>query len=101
MTHGDDKGLVLPPKVAQIQVVIVPIIFKDDGDNVIKQCHELANKLKSAGVRVKVDDRDVYSPGWKYNHWELKGVPIRLELGPKDAKNGEAKLVKRNDGAKA
>jgi len=102
MVHGDDKGLVLPPRVAQIQVVIVPIISKDISEEVLsKTCHELSAKLSAGGVRVKVDDRDVYSPGWKYNHWELKGVPIRLEVGPKDITNQEVRLVKRNDGKKA
>jgi len=78
--------------------VIVPILFKGNEKDLAAQCHNLADQLKAAGVRVKVDDRDVYSPGWKYNHWELKGVPIRLEVGPKDIENKEVKLVKRNDG---
>jgi len=101
MIHGDNKGLVLPPRAAQIQVVIVPIVFKGEDEAALHTlCRELAAQLRNAKIRVKVDERDVYSPGWKYNYWELKGVPIRLELGPKDLKNKEVKLVKRNDGKK-
>lgn len=84
MYHGDDKGLVLPPRVANTQVIIVPIPFKGKEEEVNKAATDLFNTLKKTEVRVQIDLRDNYNPGWKYNHWELKGVPIRLELGPKD-----------------
>jgi len=88
MVHSDDTGLVLPPKVAQIQVVIIPIIKKGDDQAAIKGAAEKAySALKSAGILVELDDRDNYNPGFKYNHWELRGVPIRLELGKKDFDN--------------
>ena len=99
MFHGDDKGLVLPPRVAPIQVVIVPIHFKKDDANAIDdQAHAIKKQLVSLGVRVNVDDRDNYNPGWKYNHWELKGVPLRVELGPKDMQNRKVKLAIRYNG---
>ena len=104
MLHGDNKGLVLPPTVAPIQVVIVPIITKEQGgENQTSLCNkarELCESLKEGGVRVKVDDRNQYSPGWRYNHWELKGVPIRLELGPNDMRNRTAVLARRDTGTK-
>ena len=101
MVHGDDKGLVLPPRIAALQVVIVPIMMKgEETKALIDKCHEIAQKLRNAGFTVKVDDRDNYSPGWKFNHWELKGIPLRLELGPKDLKNGEVRAVRRVDNEK-
>jgi prolyl-tRNA synthetase len=102
MVHGDDQGLVLPPRIAKIQAVIIPVIFKDsDKDKLDAKAKELEEELTKAGVRAKVDDRTNYSPGWKYNHWELKGVPLRIELGPKDLEKGEVRCVKRFDGSKA
>merc|ERR1712194_881479 len=93
MIHGDDKGLVLPPKVAQFQVVIVPVPGKKMScEELSKKAYELKDQLKSTGLRVYVDDRDKYNPGFKYNHWELKGVPVRLELGERDIA-GESVLV--------
>lgn len=101
MVHGDDKGLVLPPAVAPLQVVIIPIIYKDeDPEAFYKACNELDAKLKKLDVRTYVDDRATYNPGWKYNHWELKGVPIRIEIGPRDLKNNTARIVRRFDGQK-
>ena len=99
MSHGDDKGLVLPPKVAPVQIVIIPILFDKTKEEVLKECKELKNTL---GVKyeVELDDREEYTPGWKYNQWELKGVPIRLELGPKDLDKGQAVLVRRDTGEK-
>lgn len=100
MFHGDDKGLVLPPRLAPIQVVIVPIHFKASESAAIDdQAHLIKGGLEALGVRVTVDDRDNYNPGWKYNHWELKGVPLRIELGPKDMKNRSVKVVTRYNGA--
>lgn len=81
MVHGDNNGLVLPPRVAPLQAVIVPIFGKDNS-GVNKVAPELLKVLQDAGVRVKYDDRDNYNPGWKYNHWELKGIPIRIEVIP-------------------
>lgn len=95
MWHGDDKGLVLPPRVASTQVIIIPIPVKNEIDKVNAKCKEIAEELKGYGVRVEIDERDNYHAGWKFNHWELMGVPIRLELGPKDLKNNVVKLVLR------
>jgi prolyl-tRNA synthetase family I len=83
--HGDDKGVVMPPRVAPIQVVIVPIIFEDTKDKVLDKCSELKAELIKHHIRVFIDDSD-YRPGWKFNKWELKGVPIRIELGYNDTK---------------
>ena len=99
MVHGDDKGLVLPPRVAPIQVVIVPIVYDKSRDAVIKKAKGIASKLSS--VSVKLDDREGYTPGWKFNEWELKGVPLRMEIGPKDVEKGQVVLVRRDTGEKA
>jgi prolyl-tRNA synthetase len=95
MAHGDDKGLVLPPKLAPYQVVVVPIGKGEDGEKVAIAARELAAGLKAAGVRVHVDDRPQLSPGFKFNDWELRGVPVRLEIGPRDLANGVATLARR------
>lgn len=100
MVHGDDKGLVLPPRVAPIQVVVIPIIQKKGSDDVLAKANEIGDQLKAAGVRVRVDDRDSYKPGWKYNHWELKGVPLRIEIGAKDLEKGACIVARRDTGAK-
>lgn len=101
MVHGDNKGLVLPPRVAQIQVVIVPITFKDDDIATIQgKASDLAKLLKQSGVRTYCDDRENYNPGYKYNHWEQRGVPIRLELGKKDFEKQEVRVVRRDNGEK-
>ena len=101
MVHGDDKGLVLPPQVAITQVVIVPVLFKDDeASAILGKCEELRVLLKAAKIRVELDDRENYNPGFKYNHWELRGVPIRIELGKKDFEKQEVRMCKRNDGVK-
>ena len=97
MTHGDNNGLVLPPKVAPIQVVVVPIAAHKPG--VLDRAAEVTKQLKAAGLRVKMDDSE-QSPGWKFAQYEMKGVPLRLELGPKDIENGQCVLVRRNDGEK-
>jgi prolyl-tRNA synthetase len=104
MVHGDDKGLVLPPRVAAIQAVIVPVgITAKTTDEDKKKIEEAANNmalaLKKAGIKVKADTRDNYTPGWKYNHWEVKGVPLRLEIGPKDLAKNETRAVRRDNGA--
>ncbi|KAJ1486736.1 putative prolyl-tRNA synthetase [Baffinella frigidus] len=100
MIHSDNQGLVLPPRVAPVQVVIVPVIYKDSADTLIAKANELCTKLKAAGVRCEVDSRSNYTAGWKYNHWEQKGVPIRLELGPKDFANDQVRMVRRFDNSK-
>ncbi|MDE5601041.1 MAG: proline--tRNA ligase [Clostridia bacterium] len=93
MAHGDQRGLKLPPRVAPIQVVVVPIAVHKEG--VLEKAQELVAQLKAAGVRVELDDRD-QSPGWKFNEWEMKGVPVRIEIGPRDIENGQAVAVRRD-----
>ena len=98
MAHGDDKGLVMPPKLAPHQVVIVPIYRKNDDaarQEVMAAVDSLASELRDEAVRVTVDDREGMSPGWKFNDWEQKGVPLRLELGPKDLQKGEVVVSNR------
>lgn len=94
MAHGDDRGLVLPPKLAPVQVVVVPITRGDTAPEVLAAAGELATTLRGSGIRVRIDDRD-HSPGWKFNEWEMRGVPIRLELGPRDLAAGTAVLAPR------
>jgi prolyl-tRNA synthetase len=100
MTHGDDKGLVLPPLLAPYQVVIVPIGRGGHADQVLPPAWELAARLGQAGIRAHVDDRPQLSPGFKFNDWEMRGVPIRLELGPRDLAAGTALLATRLGGQK-
>jgi prolyl-tRNA synthetase len=100
MTHGDDKGLVLPPRLAPYQVVIVPIGRGDQAAEVAAAAAALAARLAGAGIRAHVDDRPQLSPGFKFNHWELRGVPIRLELGPRDLAAGSAVMALRLGGVK-
>jgi len=95
MVHGDDRGLIIPPKIAPTQVVIVPILTKDDKENVLKKASEIKEGLEKK-FRIYLDDRENYSPGWKFNEWELKGIPIRLEIGPKDIKKDQVVLVRRD-----
>ncbi|MGC8572018.1 MAG: proline--tRNA ligase [Candidatus Micrarchaeia archaeon] len=94
-THSDEKGLVIPPKLALVQIVIVPILGKDD-DIILKKAEELKEEL-SKHYRVKLDDREGYTPGYKFNEWELKGVPIRIEIGPKDIKNNSVVIARRDN----
>jgi prolyl-tRNA synthetase len=98
MTHGDDKGLVLPPQLAPYQVVIVPIARGDQSEAVLEAVRTLATRLKDAGIRVHVDDRPQVSPGFKFNDWEMRGVPLRLEIGPRDLAAGTALMAKRLGG---
>ena len=93
MAHGDNRGLKLPPRVAPIQAVIVPIQMQKEG--VVEATTKLYDSLKDK-FRMKLDDRDQYSPGYKFNDWEMKGVPVRIEIGPRDIENGEAVLVRRD-----
>nr|XP_057934786.1 bifunctional glutamate/proline--tRNA ligase isoform X2 [Doryrhamphus excisus] len=105
MVHGDNMGLVLPPRVACLQVVIIPCgitasLSEQDKEALMNQCSKYVNRLQAANIRVKCDIRDNYSPGWKFNHWELKGVPIRLEVGPKDMQQRQCVAVRRDTGEK-
>uniref|UniRef100_A0A3P8YUI1 Glutamyl-tRNA synthetase n=1 Tax=Esox lucius TaxID=8010 RepID=A0A3P8YUI1_ESOLU len=105
MVHGDNMGLVLPPRVACLQVIIIPCgitasLPEAEKEALLAQCSKYLTRLQSGEIRVKADLRDNYSPGWKFNHWELKGVPIRLEVGPKDLKQGQCVAVRRDTGEK-
>jgi prolyl-tRNA synthetase len=102
MTHGDDAGLVLPPKVAPHQAVIVPIPPKsgDWSEAVLPKARALAATLRGAGLRVHLDDRDQFQPGYKYADWEMRGVPVRIEIGPKDVAKDQCVLVRRDNRAK-
>src|SRR5688500_447847 len=102
MTHGDDGGLILPPNVAPYQVVIVPIISKPKfKETVLPRAQELRQELMARGIRVHLDDRDSQSPGWKFNEWELRGVPVRMEIGPKDLEKSQVVLARRDTREKA
>ncbi len=97
MTHSDDHGLVLPPKLAPIQVVIIPIYRKDEQlKEISAKVDEIVSKLKAKGISVKYDDSDNYKPGWKFNEYELKGVPVRLAIGPRDLENGTVEVARRD-----
>jgi len=97
MAHSDDNGLILPPKMAPIQVVFVPI-YKTDEERAktIEKCHEIAKSIKANGISVKVDDRDTHKPGWKFAEYEMKGVPVRIALGPKDLANNTVEVARRD-----
>src|SRR5690606_31051914 len=97
MTHSDDNGLVLPPKLAPIQVVIVPIHRTDEQlQQIGKKADELITEFKKKGISVKYDDRDTQKPGFKFAEWELKGVPVRIAIGPKDLENGTFEIARRD-----
>jgi prolyl-tRNA synthetase len=100
MVHGDDKGLRLPPRVAPVQVVIVPIARGDAGQQVLEYARGIAAELESQSIRVHLDDRAEYTPGYKYNDWEMRGVPLRVEVGPRDMEGGAAVLARRDLGTK-
>ncbi|XP_054136275.1 bifunctional glutamate/proline--tRNA ligase isoform X2 [Melozone crissalis] len=105
MIHGDNMGLVLPPRVACIQVVIIPCgitnsLSEEDREALLKKCNEYRSRLLAVSIRVRADLRDNYSPGWKFNHWELKGVPVRVEVGPRDMKSQQFVAVRRDTGQK-
>ena len=100
MQHADDRGAVLPPEIAPVQVVIVPIPFAGKEADIMRRCEAVKNALEKMGLRCHVDSRD-YSPGFKFNHWELRGVPLRIEIGPKDVEAGVVTVVKRVDGTKS
>jgi prolyl-tRNA synthetase len=97
MTHSDDHGLVLPPKLAPIQVVIIPI-YKNDEQlaQISETVNKIVKKLKALGISVKYDDRNTQKPGWKFNEYEFKGVPVRLAIGPRDLENGTVEVARRD-----
>jgi prolyl-tRNA synthetase len=96
MTHGDDGGLILPPRIAPYQVVIVPIPRGNWRETVLPRAQAIRDELVGRGVRVMLDDRDTQTPGWKFNEWELRGVPLRLEIGPKDIEKSQVVLARRD-----
>lgn len=98
MAHGDNNGLVLPPKVAPIQVVVIPVAQHKEG--VLEACRAVVERLKKAGIRVKIDESE-QSPGWKFAEYEMKGVPLRLELGPKDIEKNQCVFARRDNGEKS
>jgi len=101
MTHGDDKGLVLPPKVAPIQVVIIPIYYSnEDKENVLQKACQIKDSLSNNGIRVNLDDREQLTPGFKFNDWEMRGIPIRIEIGPKDIAKNQIVLARRHNQTK-
>ncbi len=102
MLHGDDRGLVIPPRIAPTQVVVVPIPYKDaETASIVSQARKIADGLQGACLSVVLDDREQYTPGWKFNEWELKGVPLRIEIGPRDVRNHQVTVVRRDTLEKA
>ena len=96
MTHSDDKGLVLPPKLAPIQVVIIPIYYsKEDRGKIVQEAKKIQDVLTDVGIRTQLDDRDQVTPGFKFHDWELKGIPIRIEIGPKDVAKNQVVMARR------
>jgi prolyl-tRNA synthetase len=101
MLHGDDKGLVLPPRVAPVQVVIIPIPYKNTETELVEaRAKGIHEELRNNGIAAVLDDRAEYTPGWKFNEWELKGVPIRIEIGPRDVRQKQVILVRRDTSEK-
>jgi prolyl-tRNA synthetase len=99
MVHGDDRGLIMPPEIAPTQAVIVPIIFEKQKDIVLQKVDKLMDELKNK-FRIEADKRDEYTSGWKFNEYEMRGIPLRIEIGPKDVKNGQVVFVRRDNGEK-
>ena len=98
MVHGDDRGLVLPPRVSPIQVVIVPIYYSEpDKEQIIKKSKDIEQALSKKKIRAHIDLRDEFTPGYKFHDWEMKGVPLRVEVGPKDLAKGKMVLVRRDN----
>ncbi len=101
MSHGDDKGLILPPRVAPTQVVFVPISYKEsDKETILQAANHIAEGLGKESIRTYIDDREQYTPGWKYHEWEMKGVPLRVEIGPRDMQSKQITMVRRDSGTK-
>lgn len=101
MTHGDDSGLIVPPRIAPIQIVIVPISAGNWRETVLPAAQQLLARLRAAGIRAKLDDRDQHTPGWKYADWEMRGVPVRCEIGPKDIAKNQVVFVRRDNREKS
>lgn len=97
MAHGDDSGLIVPPRVAPYQAVMIPIPVANWQETVLPVAKQLQQDLTAAGFRVKLDDRDAYTPGWKYSDWEMRGVPLRIEIGPKDVAKNQVVMVRRDN----
>ena len=97
MVHGDDNGIIVPPKLAENKIAIIPIIFKENREKILKKCKEIASLLKK--FNPILDDRDGYSSGWKFHEWEMKGIPIRIEIGPNDISKKQV-VIARKDTAK-
>ncbi|TKW09415.2 hypothetical protein SEVIR_6G093200v4 [Setaria viridis] len=103
MTHGDDKGLVMPPRVAPLQVIVIPVLYYKDADMMAalkEACESAVHTLSQSWIRAEFDDRENHNPGWKYSHWEMKGVPLRIEIGPRDLANKLVRMVRRDNGVK-
>lgn len=100
MVHGDDQGLILPPRLAPIQVVIVPIWRSNEQEVKVREAVERV-KEELKGLRYEFDDRETYTPGWKFNEWEQKGVPLRIEIGPREVEKKQVVLVRRDTGEKS
>ena len=96
MTHGDDGGLILPPRIAPYQVVIIPIPRGNWKETVLPKAQAIRDELVARGIRVMLDDRESQTPGWKYNEWEMRGVPLRMEIGPKDLEKSTVVLARRD-----
>ncbi len=96
--HSDSKGLILPPKVAPNKIVIVPILFEDSKEKVLKKCREISRQFENLGAIL--DDREEYKPGWKFNEWEMKGIPLRIEIGPRDLESESVMVYRRDNGKK-
>jgi prolyl-tRNA synthetase len=97
LSHGDDRGLILPPRIAPTQVVIIPIFYKEtDQKDISDEVRHLSSQLERIGIRTLIDDRAQYTPGWKYHEWEMKGVPLRVEIGPKDIQAKQVTVVRRD-----
>ena len=98
MAHGDDNGIVIPPKLATTQVVIIPIARKpEERERVMQAVEKFTADFKNAGIGFKIDDREQHSPGWKFNEWEKRGVPLRIEVGPKDLEKNQVVLARRDN----
>ena len=98
MAHGDDNGIVIPPKLATIQVAVIPIFRKPEERQLVMQAvDKFTAQFKAAGIGFKIDDRDQHSPGWKFNEWEKRGVPLRIEVGPKDLEKNQVMLARRDN----
>src|SRR5207248_4809837 len=98
MAHGDDNGIIIPPKLASIQVAVVPIFRKpEERERVMPAVDKFAASFKAAGIGFKIDDREQHSPGWKFNEWEKRGVPLRIEFGPKDLEKNQVMLARRDN----